>query len=439
MFIILLWNFLYGFLKQNPRLNPITIFSGGFFAASIVCLFYVREWNLDTFHFSTVILLGGGVSIFSLTCLWVNARFGMKYSIKMVGETDYNVKTPLLVLLFVIDVAVQYWYYIDTLSHSGSKNLGEALIELNIDTFKNEIIYEAPLFLRNLRLLFEAITYFMIVILANLLVDKQYKKVTFPILFAIAGFMGGFMSSSRSGSMNLLFFFAVAYTMIVAKKREQILRMTFKRILQYLFVCVLGISLFVKSTEWIGREIGDYGALYYLSFYCGAEIKNLDSFVNEPGKPSPAFGYYTFHNFYFSEDVKKRAEKLVEFRQEGDYVLGNVYTCFQNYYQDFGVVGSFVFVAIMAFIMQLLFLRALHSSDLCYKLYDYKIFLYGFMTTHLFMSFFSERFYNSFTTGTLKLMIEFAIFGYVFEKYFRIKKGKVYNYEKAIDNSNSDV
>lgn len=420
LFIIIAINFLIGYIKFNPKANAVTIFTIGFLLASFVCLFYIEEWNLNEFHFNTFILLAVGISSFTLTCCYVDRIKKRKYPITKLNRSTFEIKPIFLVISLLINLLVQLWYYRFSLSYSGGSNIAEALVEINIDTNSKGYEFQIPFMLRNLRMFFDAFTFYVLVICANLIVEKQYKKLLLPGLFCFVSFMGGFMSSSRSGSINYLVFLFICYSIILLKKRNKKTRMTPKRIVIYVLLGLSGVSLFVKSTEWIGREIGDYGALYYLSFYCGAEIKNIDTFVNEKHKESPAIGCYTFHNFYSDEFKRKYTEKLTIFRNEGDYTLGNVYTCFQKLYQDFGFWGSVVMLSVMAFIMQLIFMRALNSTSLNTKLFDFNTFLFAYMSTHLIMSFFSERFYNAFNQGTLKIIIEAALISYIAEKYFKI-------------------
>ena len=134
----------------------------------------------------------------------------------------------------------------------------------------------------------------------------------------------------------------------------------------------------------------------YVSIYCGAQVKNLDIFLQNKDSISKnnIWGSQTF--IYL---VKSYGEKIgfkgyepykldLPFQKVGDNDLGNVYTTFYPYIYDFGYVGEFILVLIMSIISHLVYESIkIRKVD---KNYNVLILSYGIIVSSLALSFFSN-------------------------------------------------
>ena len=413
LFFIILLNFLYGLFRFGSRINPVTILTAGFLVESIVCLLYKSEWGLESFQLKTLILVGGGITVYTCVCALVN-RYSRPKSVVFLENELWTIKTIYLWVFLVANAVIQYLVYKYTLAYSGGSDLGAALAEIDREAKFGETEFQLPIVLRNLWFLFSCLNYCILLQLARLLISKKTnKKFWLMLAFAIVSFMGGFLSGSRNASVSMIVFFIACYTVLLTKKYgKKKLKISFRKIFACALAAFLAVFAFLKSTEWIGRDLSTWGEGYYFAFYCGAEMKNIDTYVYE-SHPKTSFGYYTLPFL----PKEKSSYQILRFRNNGAYMLGNVYTCFLNYYQDFGIVGSMLCMAFMAFIMQKLYMRALASAAVNSKIVDISIIMYAFMGRHLFMSFFAERFYGAFKWDTVKVIIELLLLSYVLYRY----------------------
>lgn len=418
LFFIILLNFLYGLFRFGSRINPVTILTAGFLVESVVCLLYKSEWGLESFQLKTLILVGGGITVYTCVCALVN-RYSKPRTVVFLDNEFWTIKTNYLCVFLVANVVIQYLVYKYTLAYSGGSDLGTALAEIDREAKFGESDFQLPIVLRNLWFLFNCLTYCMLLQLARLFISKKVnKKFWLMLAFTIVSFMGGFLSGSRNASVSMFVFFIACYMVLLTKKYgKKKLKISFRKIFIFTLAAVTAVLVFLKSTEWIGRDLSTWGEGYYFAFYCGAEIKNIDTYVYETHPKSSSFGYYTLPFL----PKEKSGFQILRFRNNGAYMLGNVYTCFLNYYQDFGIVGSMFCMAFMALVMQKLYMRALSSATINSKVIDISIIIYAFMCRHLFMSFFAERFYGAFKWDTVKIIIELLLLSYVLYRYCRVK------------------
>lgn len=416
--IIILINFIYGLRRFETIVNPVTIFTAGFLMEVVFCLIFKKEWGLDEFHWNTMIVLGGGISLFSIICGNIETKYKEKYPYRGYDGCFWSVKYVYLLALLIINVIIQYMVYRYTISYSGGSSIGEALAAIDHDSKYGETDFKLPMVLGNLWFVFECLAYCFGYVFANYFAIKKFDKSFYVLLaFILVRFMGGFLSGSRSASVTLIVYVIILCIMQKSRyrrKKENIMR--FGQLKYYAMGLCASLWVFAKSTEWIGRDLSEWGVFYYLAFYCGAEIKNLDLFMNEFNPPSKYFGQYTFSYFYPGVDN----DNIITFRHHGNYMLGNVYTTFQNYYQDFGVIGSLICVIVMAYLAHWLYRRAL-SSRSSTTIFDFYVVAYAYICRNLFMSFFSERFYGAFQWFMVKMIIVFFILKFAFDKFGKTK------------------
>lgn len=423
LFIIILINFCFGLRYSTIKANPITIYSAGFLIASIICLIYKKEWQMDTFHIDTFILIGGGISVFSLFSYITYQHLKSKLRNKKLNLIRLQLPSKYIILLIIINIITHYLIYKQIISYSFTDDLGDAIASIDRDFKRGDSEFELPLLLRNLRFLLECFCYFFMMVLARHLTVYKIDRFSLLLsLYILISFFGGFLSGSRGGSMTMILYFGICYYCI--KSRIKSSRKT-EKINYFKLISVIAICLvvFVLSTQLVGRSTDEFGNFYYLAFYLGAEIKNLDIFVqNLSFTHSDLWGEYTFSNIYqiFSQNIGS-GKNIHYFNWLGNYMLGNVYTCFQNYYIDFGVGGTMIIVAISAIIIQYLYARSNNSVILNSSFFDFRLFLYAFITRKLALSFFSEQFYSLIDIGFLKFCIEIYLISYLSNKYFSLK------------------
>ena len=110
LFFIILLNFLYGLFRFGSRINPVTILTAGFLVESIVCLLYKSEWGLESFQLKTLILVGGGITVYTCVCALVN-RYSRPKSVVFLENELWTIKTIYLWVFLVANAVIQYLVY----------------------------------------------------------------------------------------------------------------------------------------------------------------------------------------------------------------------------------------------------------------------------------------------------------------------------------------
>ena len=111
-------------------------------------------------------------------------------------------------------------------------------------------------------------------------------------------------------------------------------------------------------TKWIGVTF-----MMISTVISGAQEKNLDYYLSRELEHSTVFGYatltsfYNIFNTYLGLHIKDTIETLSFVVIKG-VNLGNVYTCFYNYYIDFGIFGVFIFSFVSGWCSQYLYGKA---------------------------------------------------------------------------------
>jgi oligosaccharide repeat unit polymerase len=148
----------------------------------------------------------------------------------------------------------------------------------------------------------------------------------------------------------------------------------------------------------------------YVAEYLGAEIYNLDHFLNvyTPHKIL-TWGGMTFVNLLNFIGDKLHIATLnyqldLPFLSSNGYDMGNVYTTFYAFVYDFGYMGVPVLTAIMAVVSQVVYEMASRAARPTHA--DFWITIYAFLAFQLLFCFFSNKFYeNAFGDSALRLLV----------------------------------
>lgn len=171
---------------------------------------------------------------------------------------------------------------------------------------------------------------------------------------------------------------------------------------------VLALWIGYASAFWVGRTI-QKSPLDYISVYTGAPLKNLSIWLNEGIPRNAYFGQYTFSYLYptliKAGLVPPTATAPLPFIHFDGYNTGNVYTTYYASIADFGYLGAFAAVALMAVLTQLVFEHT-RRIDFKQQTIPLTILIYSYLGFNLFTSFFSSNFYqNVVFLGFLKTII----------------------------------
>jgi oligosaccharide repeat unit polymerase len=266
-----------------------------------------------------------------------------------------------------------------------------------------------PFYVNSIIICSMAFGYTYCTILAKNIVYKRkgYNKllainVIIPIFITI-------LSGSRGSSLEVIVVFAVSILFYYYKKYNWKKTLDFK----YFILCVLLLLLIMYAFFAIKGVMGR-GAFdpskYYDEFciYLGSQVKNLDIYLNKDMYHTNVFAYSTLRDFYniFNSYLGfniKDSVKLLPFQIINGKELGNVYTCFYNYFMDFGYLGVVFFSSISGCVSEYVYKKAKISSN---KSIDIWLIIYAYIAASLVFCFFGSRFYsNLMSAGFIRLLI----------------------------------
>ena len=159
--------------------------------------------------------------------------------------------------------------------------------------------------------------------------------------------------------------------------------------------------------------------------YCGAQIKNFDTFLNNQDalkySDSGRIGEQTFLSLYNDIGIDN-VRYAGDYEYYKKYRLGNVYSIYLPLYKDFGIVGLFFMVAIIAFLSMYLYKSSIWGNNKEF-VPNVSTFIYSSIAFPLFMSFFSNRFSERFfRIGMIRNAIIFWFAIYLFKRYILKKR-----------------
>ena len=284
-----------------------------------------------------------------------------------------------------------------------------------IDPIKKLTLPNLPQLLRLLREVSDALGYFSAFIVVRQFVLTKKIEKNFIVVFILC-LVNSIMLGYRTVAFSIILSVAVYVYCIFRAKIQWRSKSNLKIIGIIIIFAVVLILIFQLFASALGRNVTDYSMLDYLSIYLGAEIKNLDVFLQNGMFPvhNGTFGSQTFVNL--GSSVRRilglKAIKTVDlpFLSVGHYNLGNVYTTFYAFVYDFGYTGFIILTALMAWISQSVFekVRRLSISN---NNVSIAVLIYGKIAVALLLSFFSNKFYEDiFSIVFLRTVIYWAIF-----------------------------
>lgn len=381
--------------------RPSFIFTSGMFLASLVACSFAKEWELLVMDWKTQFMIIGG----SMLAL-VTDYFSYKPSTSNFGKKKgefFTMISERKLLIFAIIQFIEYILYLraKVANVGAAYAIAEAIGEINEmskfdDTFKLSI----PWYINVPYAFFQAYGYIWAILLPIYLyignVTKKAKVLVFiNYLLAILGCM---IQGGRMPMLNYIVPCFMSYILIsiyANKGKAQV-----KKYFLIIFFAVLFLVLFQQIGSWIGRGELDTSGFEVIAEYCGAEIKNLDTIISNPPKiKATELLPMTFMRIYNSLAISFGTppssvdfNTIYEYQSCKGYHLGNVYTCYANYFLDLGLFGLlFVFIAIWLTTkfyskanFQLLFQKGI-PNVWC--------FLYAEFIGLLFLAFFHEQYY----------------------------------------------
>lgn len=404
MLFLLSLAFLIGSYWFNGRelTAPAFLFCAGFVPAIGCALLMSGAWNFSM-SLNTFVVVVTGIALFVSvsTCYHVRQhskeKNGGTYVPNNAGVPLLPVRTvPLLVMLvfqigilFSVLASIQAWF-------------PDSELFLAIGQYKESMTFTTANLsfgfpLKQIVNLDRAAGYLVAYLTAQELVGKRIRETVLcgANLFLVSAI--GLVVGGRF--LGLSYLFVTAICLLILKYRSDGLKAARILVAAGLMLCVM---LLVFKALSFGRS-GSIPYVDYIALYLGAPISNLNTYIESGvfAESSPIgrmtfFCWYTYFGYKFGITEWQYTFDL-PFLESNGFNMGNVYTTFYSYLYDFGFIGVFVLIALMALISQAVYEKAKSSAS---SHADLWIIFSSYIAFQLIFSFFSNKFYEEiFTPG----------------------------------------
>lgn len=448
MLIVILY-FVY-MMNKRDLFAPSFIFTLSFTLSCAWAAMYGRVWGMMNMNPITLIVIVGSVIEYVLIALFVKQMFKV-YS-KTTDENNFQVKyikvddiIKWACLGFGILVILVDLKYILNHTGTGLSGLKYAIKEYDkLYKLSNVIVKTPKLIGISLIILQDMGYWFLYVAINNYIAEKEIdvKAISITMCYIIMIVLNG----SRAPAVSVILAGITIFYILLKKKNSYKNRLQVKNslIIKGLIVFAIFVISFPQVARIMGRNITEK-TMYYLAIYCGAEIKNLDSFITEYEQIHETSTYVeqknnqTFANLinWWGPKVGLLNEQYkldLPFRDYNGKSLGNVATTLYPYIYDYGYFGVIPCVAFMAFVCQYVYSKAKESK--CENKVNIWILVYAYMFNEICLTFFSNKFYEQvFNKGFLFGLIFWNLANYFFIKYkisFGEKRRNIMKYDYLI-------
>lgn len=429
LLIIICINLYISFKYFKSIAAPPVLFCLGFLLCVLNSINYYKEWGLDKFHINTFVVLSIGISLFTITALIIKKRTSIFHK-NLNRYSEVEIYIPIKILLFYVlfQIGVYALVFKDFQRLTGYTDFATVVSTVNyMNKFDETETISLPLFTRLLYKITNTLSYILSFLGVKTILNSQASKQIKLLYILIMGLsvFGPLLFGGRGGSIRIIWLIAFLFYFIYEERRKWNFSIPKKMIITTFSAVVLLVYSWSNFAVLLGRE-SDEGKnkeekFYNIAVYCGAQIKNLDLYLNENSiqQHNDLIGYATFSNLYsrFIPKVKSKIINLFQFRDYKGYPLGNVYTCFQSYIYDFGYLGVLLIIIFSYFVTKLWCkIRYLNPSNKVMLLCIYCMLSYS-----TFFSFFSEGFFatvvnTSFISQLILWWLEYKLIIKLFRK-----------------------
>lgn len=419
------------YIKLGKNLSrPSVIYIGGFWVCSIVAYMWKEEWDLNKMSEGTFFMIVGGALLFFLV-EWHDYRIHTlideeKSESERESESEaepakeitplYPISSFKLVLFFVFQLLSFYMMAKAKMAYASTDDLATALVEINDDEKFNDTLVKLPFYINYPYNLCRQAGFIWCILLPYYqLASSKYKLQKYLLALNLVTIIGGIiLSGGRMGILHYIISYLCFFYICYQYKKGWKWGLLPKKIMADIFIVViLFITLFQALSSVIGRE-NDEALNMYFAIYCGAQIKNLDDYIQNPSKQDNnenLFAQYTISNVYNnigqrmgSKESRQYSAEL-PFNNNGKYPLGNVYSAYYNYYLDFGYWGI-ICAGVMSFVLAVVYRRMRESTFWETGLLNWGPILYSWLIPFTFMCFFANEFWGTFSVeGIIKSLL----------------------------------
>lgn len=389
---------------------PAFLLTIGFWASSLWAWLYQDHWNGFTNQSLYTIVVGGVTSFCAAAFIVATIDKGVLPATKRHYLEEIKLPIYKLQLYFVFEIIMFLITMLAVFLNVRSKNPIVAIGQYYIADKYNRLIY-TPEYVKVIQYFNIAGVYlFEYVVMNNILCKKKNNKLMYIIVTV------GLIISMLQGSRNTLFMFIISaiimFYILKGVNTGWKPNLTSKTLIKMLGVIVLLVIFFRISIYLTGRSSDEYTFLEILSTYVGSPLKNLELFISEVHTKSSVWGGQTlmqsYHKLYSKTgNSLYNVQSLYTYRWIGTTGLGNVYTILMPLYQDFGMIGTWIMMAVIGAISQLQYDHVRTQKNI--KGINFQILIYVYTSFAVVFSFFSNKYFET----VVSMAFVYVLIGFV--------------------------
>ena len=243
-------------------------------------------------------------------------------------------------------------------------------------------------------------------------IRHNYLNLIPIFILCISGLLDGARGKLVNIVLSCVFFTYYFYQRKTNKKKSNNSKIARKMIL----FGIVGMFIFIQLGSLLGRNKYNFGPMFEICEYAGAETILFDKYVNGDflANTSGLWGQSTFENIYnyLQEHFKLSIPdyNIYQYGMSNNIPLGNVYTALLPWYHDFGFLGVIIFSSLLG--MTFSFVYRKMGNIRKKNVASYCILMYGYFINCLFLFLFNDRFFSRVGPQLLRVFVYFWILKY---------------------------
>ena len=388
LLVYLLFTFYY--LSGKDFMSPPTIMTAAFFLSTTFVVANAKEWNVD-YSFKAVLIIVTGIIVFASTYGIVSQlRKKFPCTSYKVDNRLLKVSTTKVLIVIVIDAIVLLIYRraIINLVHS------TGYTGTNIQwQYRNMSGVEGSEYLSgSIRMLIRVIDatcyVFAYIFINNIVVFKDKLRNNVLYLIPVAIYIAkGLMGGGRQDILKIISFSIVSSYILMRQKLGWKIDISFKYIIVAILTVATVLPLFYFTLSFTGRNT-TRTLFQVISTYVGGPIQAFNQYVQDPVSKGKYFGEESLTpvlNLLGSLKILDFHKTIhLEYRRLG-ITIGNIYTFFRRPLQDFGLIGMYVFTALISLFFSHFYEWKIKYQPLRHK-QDLRVIVYSYLFYWIVMS-----------------------------------------------------
>lgn len=385
--------------------SPSFLMVGGYIIATFCALFNVKRWNTKVSGFALVLIIIGILSF-----IWVEFIVSRSFKTK---ENDRGKKLAeqltsyciclkwwkIVVAVIICLLATIYVYH-----EISSMGVGNTLENIAF-RYKNRGKEEQLSFVsKSLIRITKAFAFSCSFVFIYCIICKR-KTFYEKIMLIMPGFFWVFQSLMTGSRIKIIMFLVgISFYFFILSlyiKGER-WKVDIKKIVKIILVAFCFMYLFYSAKELVGRS-QEYNFIDYILTYLGGSIDLFSQYIHNPLNYRESIetlsGLVDNLQRYFGLFNNITIHTALEHRRAiNGTLIGNTYTGFRNYYNDFGVVGIILFSSMLSYIFSRNYYKGKNYKKMNIR-HLFSIIFYGSVLYCIPFHFFADYFFFQLAIG----------------------------------------